>query len=1121
MRTLSEVFAPRGPLLPEGLRTLEVAPSRVIEPGTTVHAAFTFRNLGGGTASGFRVRFRLPEGLTYLVGTARIDDTPLDERGGLTTLLQTSGADIGEIPAGGERRIALAYTVATTIENGTPVTLQAAIASFDVPVIGSNIVRLLVNSRPVLQNPKTTLTIAAVREAVPGEELQLNARVHNSGQSSAHDLVVLLPVPAHTTFSANSVTIEGRCVAAGSESEPFGFARPTIVTPMLGPGTTIDIGYRVRVDTPLEDATPITANGAVCSQEVAEFALPPVSVKVPSTAAFGGDETALRVESEEEVESGRRVRVVLRAKNVGTARARKLALKIVLPEGLVYTPSSLTIDDAPAADRGAVPDAIEIGELEPGRSVEVGVCAVVAAPIPDRHELRVTASVAWSKGQRKFERTIVSRSAPRFPLGFNNVERETAQRVGPGEPVGYTIALQNMGTDVATDVRLSLAADDGVERLRVCDNDTEIAVGEDGTVALDNLEPGVARSLRVDGRVAGLIEDQTQLRLHAALITAQIPRVELGAPLHVVASRPKFSAATSRIVNDGDETLRPNRTGTCRLVLTNEGTDRGRDVRVVLRLPEELRLESVDDASRDGNAVVFGDIPAGETREAVLRLRLLGVVSGADVLAISARVGGLNVVPFALVPIELATHAEASFAEGATLASTPTDTIDAGAEIAYTLSLRNCGDGAAKRLTARVAALSNAVYAPGSTTVNGIALQDYSGTSPLLSDAGLALADVGAGVEVIARWRVIVNIPLPPATPIETSATVHWDEAPDITIAAAPIRVRSTSAIPIVEPELPFSVLGAIAAPARTNTLTTRTEIGSFGPAYVELRPAIPVRANGHGQSALGGYASDPEPITTIEYAQLGSGNDVPGPGLTPVPAGAANPEPAPPSPLDTPEPPATTVSLELSDEHLAWAVQYLEQTRVGGIVAHLLALRALFPDRVSGGDRLLRARLRSHREMLGEHADRLFIKVRLPDFPLATGDVETPELRASLVALVEELAVEKTERASLRSGLRLAQKLDHAMLGQAIAELGRDNLATAAPWLVMTRLIGTSLERDGGVLTEFTGYRDALLAELTKRADLDAAAFEAALKEPVDPLLDEARESVVRTLAEQQRVLN
>ena len=212
---------------------------------------------------------------------------------------------------------------------------------------------------------------------------------------------------------------------------------------------------------------------------------------------------------------------------------------------------------------------------------------------------------------------------------------------------------------------------------------------------------------------------------------------------------------------------------------------------------------------------------------------------------------------------------------------------------------------------------------------------------------------------------------------------------------------------------------------------------------------------------------------------------------------------------------------LELSDEHLSWVVQYLEQTRVGGIVSHLLTVRALFPDRVGGADRLLRARLRSHREMLAELADRLFIKVRLPDFPLAPADVETPELRTSLVALVEELAVGNTERASLRSGLRLAETLDGPTLAAATEKLGRDEIATASAWQVMAMLMGTSLERDGGVVSDFADYRNALVHELGQRTSLDPGAFEASLREPVDPLLDEGRESMVRTLAEQQRVLN
>ena len=116
-----------------------------------------------------------------------------------------------------------------------------------------------------------------------------------------------------------------------------------------------------------------------------------------------------------------------------------------------------------------------------------------------------------------------------------------------------------------------------------------------------------------------------------------------------------------------------------------------------------------------------------------------------------ARVSGLNVVPFALAPLKLSTLAEASFLEGATFASRPTDAVDAGGQIIYLLALRNCGDGAAKRLTIRLDPPSNAVYAPGSTAVNGVPLLDFVGTSPLLSSGGLTLGDVGVGAEVVVR----------------------------------------------------------------------------------------------------------------------------------------------------------------------------------------------------------------------------------------------------------------------------------------------------------------------------------------------------------------------------------
>ncbi|HTD33823.1 MAG TPA: hypothetical protein VK665_09205, partial [Candidatus Elarobacter sp.] len=68
----------------------------------------------------------MPEGLRYVPGSARVDDRPLDDARGETSLLAPNGADVGEVPPGVERRIGIAYVVAPTIENGAVLEVQAA-----------------------------------------------------------------------------------------------------------------------------------------------------------------------------------------------------------------------------------------------------------------------------------------------------------------------------------------------------------------------------------------------------------------------------------------------------------------------------------------------------------------------------------------------------------------------------------------------------------------------------------------------------------------------------------------------------------------------------------------------------------------------------------------------------------------------------------------------------------------------------------------------------------------------------------------------------------------------------------------------------------------------------------
>jgi uncharacterized repeat protein (TIGR01451 family) len=1064
MRTLTDVFAHGATALPAGLRTLQVSPNGYVEPGQTVHATFAFRNHGGGTATGFRVRFRLPEGLTYLVGTARLDATPVDEQGGLTTLLHGSGADIGEIAPGGERRISLDYTVVSTIEDGTQIAIQAAIASFEVPVIGSNVVRLVVRSKPLLRNPKTIIAVTPVREVAPGEELQLRALIHNSGQSSAHDVIALLPLAAHTTYVERSARVDGRELV-GSSDDPFGVGRPTIVAPALAPGSTIEVAYRARIDAVIEDKTPIVFRGGIGSLEAAEFALEPATLKVSSLPSFASEETTFVTDCDEEVSPGQRIRIALRLRNAGTARAQKVRAQFALPAGMVYCAGSRTFDGAIVPD-GDDPGTFALGELEPGRSVELALYGVVAIPSNDGTSLTLAGRIDWQNGHRAFDRALTVRSAPAFPAAFNLIRREGARRSAPGDPVAFTIAVANVGTDVASGVRIVLDADRGLDHVRAAEGDVELPIGDDGAIVLDLLPPGIRRTLRIDAVLAAVLDDEAQLRLRATLRVADGNDVELGSAVLQVASRPRFSVETSQLVAENDDVLRPNNVTACKLVLRNDGTDRGREVRVRLQFPEELRIERADGAAHDGDTVVLGDIAAGETREAIIFVRLAGQVAHDEPLTVLGRVSGLNVVPFSLAPLKLSTHAEASFAEGATLTSQPADAIDAGAAIHYTLALRNGGDGAAKRLTIRLDQPSNAVYAPGSTNINGVLLLDFVGTSPVLGSSGLTLGDVGVGAEVIVRLQAIVNAPLPAGTAIEARAYIAWDDGPETIVRCEPVRVRSTSALPIVEAALPFTVIDAAAAPK-----------------------AIATNGNGHTLTAfaLNGHVATPAAL-------------------------ASEPLPVENGP--------TILSLRLDDKKLDWTTRYLEEARLGGLIPDLLLLRALFPDDAAGADAATRRRLREHAEQFSELADRLFVKLRLPEPNIVAADVETAALRESLrdvLAALRELPVAAPYEAD---GLRLISSLHGDELASAEAALGDAPLVTAEPWLATVLLLGTTLESDGRVIDDIGPYRAALRRELTALRDLDTDAFlEAVLSQPVDAQLVESRGHALRALAAQREL--
>src|SRR5579884_2925426 len=379
----------------------------------TVRATFTFRNQGGAAATGVRVRFNLPDGLVYLVGSGQLDGAPLDDEHGNSPLLARAGADIGDVAPGEERRIDIAYSVAGAIENGSMVELQAAVAAFELAPVGSNIVRLVARSRPALQNALSCASIESRQhEPRPGGEATLTVRVHNAGESSAHDVVVVAPVPEHCSYIPNSARVNGRELERDLLA-PFDRVHAPVIAQTLPASATVTLQYRVRIDDPLADGTVIAVRPRVASQETAAFALEPAALTVSARPDFENERTVFAIEPTE-IAPGARVVLKLQAFNSGTTDAHGVGVTYALPEGLLHVRGSVRVDGRPVRERKKDALTFDLGNIPARSGVEFLAEAVVASPMPDLTVLRVAPQLHWDRGERWFDSTLTVRSAPYF-----------------------------------------------------------------------------------------------------------------------------------------------------------------------------------------------------------------------------------------------------------------------------------------------------------------------------------------------------------------------------------------------------------------------------------------------------------------------------------------------------------------------------------------------------------------------------------------------------------------------------------------------------------------------------------------------------------------------------------
>jgi uncharacterized repeat protein (TIGR01451 family) len=497
------------------------------------------------------------------------------------------------------------------------------------------------------------------------------------------------------------------------------------------------------------------------------------------------------------------------------------------------------------------------------------------------------------------------------------------------------------------------------------------------------------------------------------------------------------------------------------VVLLNTGTDVAHDVRLRLYVSPEARLENVDGAVREKSTLVFGEVRAGASARARLGLRLLRSLAREHPVTVDSVVTAAAMLPVPLSRLTIATAAQPDFSIG-TLRSEPIDVVDVGETIEWALHLRNGGDGPARRACVTVVRPASLIYVPNSTTVNDVPIRDAGASAPFAAEPGIVLNDVDPGVEAVIRWQDVVHNGLPAGEAIESGARIRYDDDRDDEIVSGELKVRSAPVFANAIAGLPFGLDGML-GPA-----FGRGRRAIAGEHVLQLPPATPV-AEGSGSTGIA-----LEPAYPAIAAQAG---------MAAIHAGAL---------------------VSFTHERLLRVVRFLDQARFSGFVTHLFAIRAFLPDAIGNAHA---GALPALRESLRDELDRLFIKLRLPNYAIAPRDVETPSLRAVFERLLRDAAsAHGTPAEPPGSEVTYAATFDAENLADFADRLEEAELAGALPWAALARMLPDSLPA-------FEHYRTLLCERLDAMIDLESGDFIAALQNGREPALDTALDDVLAAL--------
>jgi uncharacterized repeat protein (TIGR01451 family) len=832
-------------------------------PGDVLEYRVTIANDGDGAATGVVLSSQVPARTTVVPGsTTSSAGTVVGE-----TPVQVA---VGTLAAGAQAEVRYQVRIDAVVPAGvSEIVSQGAVTSDQLPAVLTDdpaaggaadptVTAILAMPRLAAELTDALAVDADVDgSASPGDTLEYQAVIRNAGNTSATNVDLALPVPAHTRLVPDSAATTAGTVTS------FGESGVEVYVDELAGGRSVTLTFEVRVDDTLPAGVrSVTAQGAVTSAELPAVptddpriggAADPTVTPLTAAPSLTATETALLyadADGDGVASPGDTLLYRIEVVNGGNTSATGVRVSDPLPDGTALAAGSIQTSQGTVDSQSPVQ--VTLGEIPARSSAVVTFRVRIDSPFPaSRTAVSNQASVTSA------ELPTVPTDDPSTPAASDPTVTQVAAapvlsaaktaalyldmdgdgRPSPGDLLEYRVTIANTGNTAATGVSF---ADPAPAHATVVADSVATSVGTvDGESPVQVTVGALAAGGRVDVRFQVVLDDPVPAGVTAvsnqgtvasdgqpSLLTDDPAAAGAADPtVTPITASPRLAAELSDLLAvDADQSGAPSPGDTLeyRAVVRSSGNTPATGVALSVPIPEHTAPVAGSAATTAGTLtgfdasgglrVALGEIAAGASATVTFRVRIdTPVPAGARQIVAQGAVtaAGLAAVPTDDPGVDGGADATVtSITAAPSLAATKTaalavdadgdGAVSPGDTLLYSLRIANGGNTPAT-------AVAVADPLPADTALEPGSVQTSQGSVASESPVQVSLGEIAAGAAATVTFRARVASPFPPSrSAVSNQATVSSAELPPLATddPATPAAGDATSTPVTVTPQM-------------------------------------------------------------------------------------------------------------------------------------------------------------------------------------------------------------------------------------------------------------------------------------------------------------------------------